>query len=207
VITVYATNANGFASNQATYAISSLVGTNISVGSRVAVNISPSLRVRDAAALAGNILGEQSYLAEGTVTGGPTTADGYTWWEINYDSAPDGWSIEGSSGVYWLIVAPPDGDTTAPSISILTPTATTLTTNASTISLSGTASDNIAVASFQFADYFIHTANGPGSDLRFDEAPQRGEGVTRQEVSNATNERTSVEGVDHWDRSHRMDVG
>lgn len=144
-VTLSATNAYGYDQENVTFSIASVVGTNISVGSRVAVNISPTLRVRDAAALAGNILGEQNYLAEGTVLSGPTTVDGYVWWEINYDSAPDGWSIEGTGGSYWLIVAPPDGDTTAPSISITSPAHPT-TTNMSVVNITGTASDNVGLS-------------------------------------------------------------
>ena len=30
----------------------------------------------------------------GTIIGGPTTADGYIWWQVNYDKNPDGWSAE-----------------------------------------------------------------------------------------------------------------
>ena len=29
----------------------------------------------------------------GTVIGGPTTASGYTWWQINWDNGLSGWSI------------------------------------------------------------------------------------------------------------------
>lgn len=149
-VVLSATNAFGFDQETVTFSISAgNVSTNITVGSRVAVNISPTLRVRDAAALAGNILGEQSYLAEGVVTGGPTTADGYTWWNINYDAAPDGWSIEGASGVYWLVVAPPGGDTTAPSITQSTPTSGIFTKVAGIV-VAGTASDNVALADVKY---------------------------------------------------------
>lgn len=149
-VTLGATNANGGTITNISVRIAAgNVGTNISVGSRVAVNISPSLRVRDAAALAGTILGEQNYEAEGTVIGGPTTADGYTWWEINYDTAPDGWSIEGTGGAYWLIVAPPGGDTTAPSISVTSPTSGAVT-NVAGIVVVGTASDAVALADVKY---------------------------------------------------------
>jgi hypothetical protein len=32
--------------------------------------------------------------AMGTIVGGPTTASGYTWWKIDYDSSCDGWSLQ-----------------------------------------------------------------------------------------------------------------
>src|SRR3989338_8185068 len=40
----------------------------------------------------GTLLGTQATGALGTVIGGPTNAGGFNWWNINYDSAPDGWS-------------------------------------------------------------------------------------------------------------------
>lgn len=101
-------------------AVTIAVGNEVSngtfnLGDRVQVNIEPTLRVRSSAALAGTVLGEQPNGAMGTVVGGPVSADGYTWWQINYDSDPDGWSIEGVSGTAWLVraatsrPAPPSG--------------------------------------------------------------------------------------------------
>ena len=76
----------------------------------------------------------------GTVIGGPTVADGYTWWNINYDTGADGWSVED----YLDKVT---GDTTPPS----TPTGLTATAiSSSQINLSGTAStDNVGVTGYQ----------------------------------------------------------
>jgi len=42
----------------------------------------------------GTLLGTQPSGAIGTVVGGPTTAGGYTWWNVNYDTGYDGWSVE-----------------------------------------------------------------------------------------------------------------
>ncbi|MDA1334868.1 MAG: hypothetical protein O2794_02525 [bacterium] len=53
-----------------------------------------SLNVRSAAAIGNNIRGSQPTGSQGTVTGGPTTASGYTWWDINFDSDPDGWATD-----------------------------------------------------------------------------------------------------------------
>ena len=38
------------------------------------------------------ILGSQSPYATGTVTGGPRYNNGYTWWQIDFDSGGDGWT-------------------------------------------------------------------------------------------------------------------
>ncbi len=76
-----------------------------SIGERVMVNSDPTLRVRSSAALAGAVIGEQSFQATGTIVGGPVTADGYTWWQIDYDTDPDGWSIQGDGSASWLVLA------------------------------------------------------------------------------------------------------
>lgn len=85
--------------------VTNTTSTSFSVGDRVMVDVDPSLRVRDAADLDGTVLGTQAYQALGTVTAGPVSADGYTWWQIDYDADPDGWSIEGDGTNTWLIRA------------------------------------------------------------------------------------------------------
>jgi len=64
-----------------------------SIGDRV--QASSNLNVRSTPSTSGTLVGTQTVGALGSVVGGPTTADGYTWWNINYDSGVgDGWSIE-----------------------------------------------------------------------------------------------------------------
>src|SRR5262249_37438205 len=52
------------------------------------------LDVRSSPSLAGNVLGTQSSSSPGKVTGGPSTADGFTWWEVDFDAGVDGWTAE-----------------------------------------------------------------------------------------------------------------
>ena len=52
-----------------------------------------NLNVRQSASASATKLGTKSIGALGTVVGGPTSAGGYTWWQINYDNAISGWSI------------------------------------------------------------------------------------------------------------------
>jgi hypothetical protein len=42
----------------------------------------------------GTRLGVQKKGAFGTVIGGPVKSGSHTWWQLNYDVAPDGWSAE-----------------------------------------------------------------------------------------------------------------
>ncbi len=65
---------------------------SFTVGGRV--QATATLNVRGAPSPTATLLGAQSLNALGTVVGGPTTADGYVWWNINYDSGVDGWSIQ-----------------------------------------------------------------------------------------------------------------
>lgn len=84
------------------------------IDDRVIVAVDPDLRVRSAASLSGTILGTQLSEAEGTVVAGPTVADGFTWWQIDYDIAPDGWSVEGNTFVPFLLLAPPPPEPVQP---------------------------------------------------------------------------------------------
>jgi uncharacterized protein YraI len=51
-----------------------------------------ALNVRDRAGLAGNVIGVELYGAHGVATGNMVDADGYTWYEVNYDDDTSGWS-------------------------------------------------------------------------------------------------------------------
>jgi hypothetical protein len=60
--------------------------------------------VRASGSLSGTLLGTQATGALGTIIGGPVFADGYTWWNINYDTGADGWSGENN---YSPVATPP----------------------------------------------------------------------------------------------------
>jgi len=111
-----AARARDAAGNQTTSGVVSITVGNaalpgqFNIGDRVMVNIDPTLRVRSSAALSGAVIGEQPVGVLGIVAAGPVSADGYTWWQINYDNAPDGWSIQGEATSPWLVAvssAPP----------------------------------------------------------------------------------------------------
>ena len=72
----------------------------VTVGSRVVTTA--NLNVRASAGPSGTKRGAQPIGSFGTVIGGPTTASRHTWWNVNYDNAPDGWSI----GDYLAVAAP-----------------------------------------------------------------------------------------------------
>jgi hypothetical protein len=42
----------------------------------------------------GKILCIQPSGAVGTIKGGPSTNQGYTWWNVNFDTGCDGWSVQ-----------------------------------------------------------------------------------------------------------------
>lgn len=60
------------------------------IGQRIATT--RATNVRASGALGGTLLGTQGAGAKGTITTGPVTADGITWWQVNYDQGSDGWS-------------------------------------------------------------------------------------------------------------------
>ncbi len=62
------------------------------------VHTTSKLKVRGTPTSTGKAACTQPVNALGTIVDGPTTAAGYTWWNVNYDSSCDGWSVEG-----WLV--------------------------------------------------------------------------------------------------------
>jgi len=67
--------------------------TKFSIGDRVQVS-SELLNVRSTPSTSGTLLVTQATGTPGTVVAGPTAADGLNWWQINYDTGADGWSVE-----------------------------------------------------------------------------------------------------------------
>jgi chitodextrinase len=105
--------------------------TKFVIGDRV--QTTSNLNVRATPSTSGTLLGTQATGTLGVVIGGPTNANGYNWWNINYDTGADGWSIEN----YLVKSTAPLPDTTPPS------TPTNLTASAvstSQINLTWTAS-------------------------------------------------------------------
>lgn len=60
---------------------------------RVYVSSGP-LNIRSSASTSGTLLGTQALRAKGSIIGGPVFADGYWWWNINFDAGVDGWAVE-----------------------------------------------------------------------------------------------------------------
>ena len=52
------------------------------------------LQVRTAGSLAGLAQGSRMTGDLGTIVGGPKYSDGYVWWNVNYDTGVDGWSVQ-----------------------------------------------------------------------------------------------------------------
>ncbi|MFH1956149.1 MAG: dockerin type I domain-containing protein, partial [Patescibacteria group bacterium] len=66
--------------------------TKFSINDRARAN--SIINVRANPSTSAVLLGTHSLGDLGIVIGGPTYADGYWWWQIDYDSSPDGWSVE-----------------------------------------------------------------------------------------------------------------
>lgn len=93
--TVAATDAAGNLSAQSTAvsATTSVTPLVIMVGSRV--HTTSNLNIRNKANISsGKILCTQPTGALGTITSGPTSAQGYIWWNINFDTGCDGWGAQ-----------------------------------------------------------------------------------------------------------------
>src|SRR3989344_3240732 len=66
--------------------------TKFSIGNTV--QTTTTVNVRQTASATGTLLGTQTTGVQGTVVAGPTYADGFHWWQVNYNSGVDGWSAE-----------------------------------------------------------------------------------------------------------------
>lgn len=66
-------------------------GTAFSIGDRVQT-AAVDTEVRSCAGSSCTLLGTQAAGAQGSITAGPTFADGVWWWHVDYDANPDGWS-------------------------------------------------------------------------------------------------------------------
>ena len=58
------------------------------------VTTTSAVNVRSTPSTSGTLLGTQSTGAQGTVIGGPVQSNGYWWWQVDYATGPDGWSVE-----------------------------------------------------------------------------------------------------------------
>ena len=67
-------------------------GTGIAIGANI--KTTDYLNVRTSASLTAPALGVQAINATGVITSGPITANGHTWWQVNYTSGPDGWTVQ-----------------------------------------------------------------------------------------------------------------
>ena len=56
--------------------------------------VGSNLNVRATASASGTLLGTQPFGSLGTIVSGGQYVDGYYWWNVNYDSGADGWSVE-----------------------------------------------------------------------------------------------------------------
>jgi hypothetical protein len=94
---------------------------SIAIGDRV--QATDNLKIRSLASLSGSHIDTASSGALGTVIGGSSSADGYIWWRIDWDSFSTGWSVSNylavvpstpSPGSFTLSNDPPVWDSSPP---------------------------------------------------------------------------------------------
>lgn len=84
---------------------SSTTGTGIASGNRVMVRA--AARVHANASSGSSVRGSQEAGRLGTVTGGPVSSGGTSWWNVNFETGADGWTRAGDiTGAYF---PPPRG--------------------------------------------------------------------------------------------------
>ncbi|TSC69223.1 MAG: Uncharacterized protein G01um101456_290 [Parcubacteria group bacterium Gr01-1014_56] len=89
--------------------------TKFTLGNRV--QTTATLNVRGSASPTGTLLGTQVLNTLGTVVSGPTASGGFNWWNINFDTGADGWSVEDFMVVSSGSPVPPP-PTSAPTVTL-----------------------------------------------------------------------------------------
>lgn len=117
------------------------ISTKFKVGDRV--KVISALNVRGSASVTGALLGTQAINSSGTVLSGGASADGYYWWNINYDTGVDGWSAENLVTLSLANPAPTDPTTSPTPIPAPTPVPTPTPTPTLTTSTKFKAGDRI----------------------------------------------------------------
>lgn len=90
--TLSCTGTGGSVTKTANVTVSAVASTKFKSGDRVSAT--DNLNIRGTANTSGSLLGTQSPNSLGSVTAGPTAANGYSWWNINFDNGADGWAVE-----------------------------------------------------------------------------------------------------------------
>lgn len=67
------------------------------------IKTTSNLNVRSTASTSGFLLGIQPLGSIGIISNGPTSSGGFNWWNINYSSGADGWSVEDFLQIYSTI--------------------------------------------------------------------------------------------------------
>ena len=90
-------------------AVASTNAWALAVGQRVEVANTggAGLNVRSCAGTSCTKTGNEADGSKGTITSGPQSANGFTWWNINWDNGASGWSIQSDSSGTYLIYIPP----------------------------------------------------------------------------------------------------
>jgi hypothetical protein len=58
------------------------------------VGLAANLNVRSSASTSGTIVATEQDGDQGTIVGGPVSANGYTWWQVQWNDGANGWSVE-----------------------------------------------------------------------------------------------------------------
>src|SRR4028118_945003 len=90
------------------------------------VQVTSVTNIRSCAGTGCSILAEGPVGAKGVIVGGPTSANGFTWWQVDWDgSLPTGWSIDSNLGL------------AVPSVSSVSPTSMTADGASHTLTVNG----------------------------------------------------------------------
>jgi len=117
-----------------------------------AIRVTESLRLRSAASTSATIVAVLPAGTTGTVLAGPTSANGYTWWQLRTSGGFTGWCVEN-----WLVETP---DTSPPPSGGL-PAGATVRVTVANLRLRAAASTSATVLAVLPVDHRLTVVSGP----------------------------------------------
>lgn len=164
-VQVDATDLSGEKLDSATLDITVFGSVSTAFATGDVVETTDNLNVRSSPGLSGTVLGVQLTGSLGTVIGGPVFADGFWWWQVNFDTGADGWVAEDFLGL-----APPLPLQAAyATFAVFNRTAPVVATGRAVGAT--VAVFNRALSTAEITNARVHVNTGDGSNLNVRSAP------------------------------------
>ncbi len=104
-------SAGNVSAQSASASVTTLPTTSTQFTIGQSVQTTASLNVRSTPSTSGTLVGTEATGVVGTVSGGPSYANGYWWWNVNYTNGISGWSVQNYLTSAFSIITTPTSTT------------------------------------------------------------------------------------------------